>query len=795
GGAKRSLSVLFSPTEEQRLRLRKLGRRLYGCAAAPGSCEASFADALSLTSHIRLAHPVVASQVPSLNGGGTSPGGRTYLQIPDAGPDGADTAGLSPGTPGGHSVKPYRCAMPGCNHRYKNANGLEYHIFQSRKSNDHLADLLAASAADADGAVLGVALDGGGGGGALFEASDSPRSSEALPADMATGSQALLCREADCLLSFASEQALRQHEAMQHMRPIRRAIKPSHRARAIAAAAGIGGSPLDQPRRASGAFWGQTTIGEVLASPAIDEPAAAAARMGSGSRVAAAVAAAAAANGDAAAAALAAVMAYTPAAHKQALTPGVSSQHMFSPTFPDGSSGVFRHTNHHFASFANQAQAPFLSAPALITELGHEPKTASYFSLGVPGLGAPGQQQQQQAMGAYTPMVLGSMARANTIAMAPPALPSESQTQLADTQDSATHRPGDAGKLQQLDMELMQSVLSPFYPPGGADKPTADHDVHMGEPAPRSQRSDSFDMASLATVPTGAGPLQADPNPQTQSPAMLPKPSLHPQMAAALMSQQSAGPAVAAAIAAAGSTMPLAPWPQGLSSLGLLSVPTANTTRHSMHELGPAQHQYQPPRIYTPQPADLAQFHGQRLMHSAQAPGGGAAVGCPVPGCKQSYADVDALRSHIRFDHTHEDALMAGNYSSPNSPMVGSFLSAQQRPAAPLPAAESLAQQQQQQQLQAVASDRAKAPHWVDTNTWSMWIAAANGQGDPTATATATAMGVTPGVAGVPQAFLQHHQQQQQQQQLQAAAHDPVAEDELLRMFEMVSNDNPAGPN
>ncbi|KAJ2799430.1 hypothetical protein H4R21_003551, partial [Coemansia helicoidea] len=93
-----------------------------------------------------------------------------------------------------------------------------------------------------------------------------------------------------------------------------------------------------------------------------------------------------------------------------------------------------------------------------------------------------------------------------------------------------------------------------------------------------------------------------------------------------------------------------------------------------------------------------------------------------------------------------------------------------------------------QQQVLAVAGDRSKAPHWVDQNMWSMWIAAANGQGDPMAVATATAMGVTPGVTGVPQAFIQ------QQTLLSAgaqrvAAHDAVAEDELLRMFEMVSND------
>ncbi|KAJ2399606.1 hypothetical protein GGI23_002553, partial [Coemansia sp. RSA 2559] len=51
---------------------------------------------------------------------------------------------------------------------------------------------------------------------------------------------------------------------------------------------------------------------------------------------------------------------------------------------------------------------------------------------------------------------------------------------------------------------------------------------------------------------------------------------------------------------------------------------------------------------------------------------------------------------------------------------------------------------------------RAKAPHWVDPGLWEMWIAAANGHdsSDITAMAAATAMGITPGVSGVPQTFL-----------------------------------------
>ncbi|KAJ2768137.1 hypothetical protein IWQ57_003662, partial [Coemansia nantahalensis] len=382
----------------------------------------------------------------------------------------------------------------------------------------------------------------------------------------------------------------------------------------------------------------------------------------------------------------------------------------------------------------------------------------------------------QRQMGAFAPIMLGPASQAGTAAVVPPrTLPSEHQPQA------------NADKLQQLGMELVQSVLNPFFPADNVEQPYAHgegglpevgHDVQMGEPAPRIQRSNSIDTSSLATVAAGLGPYSvgpvAAPSPLGHSPPMLPR------MATALMPPQDGGPA------AAGSAMPLSPWPQGLSSLGLMSVPTGNPGQHPMYEPGLGQ-QSQQSRIYTPQPANLAQHHGQRLAHDAQPLGSGAS--CPVPGCKLSYPDVDTLRSHICFDHTREEALLAGNYSSPNSPTMGGFQSTLPATHSPMPAplpAESLGQQQQQ--VLAVAGDRSKAPHWVDQNMWSMWIAAANGQGDPMAVATATAMGVTPGVTGVPQAFIQ------QQTLLSAgaqrvAAHDAVAEDELLRMFEMVSND------
>ncbi|KAJ1718791.1 hypothetical protein LPJ61_006470, partial [Coemansia biformis] len=178
----------------------------------------------------------------------------------------------------------------------------------------------------------------------------------------------------------------------------------------------------------------------------------------------------------------------------------------------------------------------------------------------------------------------------------------------------------------------------------------------------------------------------------------------------------------------------------------------------------------------------MADFCARPLQHDAIA--GAAHVFCsPAPGYDQSFIDAALLKHHLHCDHTREETLLAGNYSSPSSPMVSGFLPTlpSSRPAfgvaasAPLSAATQLPTgaipQQQQQQfhqpLQAApggstvsASDRAKAPHWVDPNLWSMWIAAANGQGNVTAAAAATAMGITPGIAGVPQVFLQHQQQQ-----------------------------------
>ncbi|KAJ1732111.1 hypothetical protein LPJ61_002202, partial [Coemansia biformis] len=549
--------------------------------------------------------------------------------------------------------------MPGCNHSYKNANGLEYHIFYSRKATDHLA-LAAGSGGDAGGAVVDVAMDGGGGvplgsvgasSPAAAHASESGASnpdsgataSMPVPStEAATGSRMLQCSEVDCLASFVLEHELRQHVAAQHMRPIRRATKPSHRAKAVAAAAAAnaaGGSPVEHSPGATGSFWNQMSIGDVLATPTAEVPARNSMSMAESSGVAAA--AMAAANGDATVAAIAAAMRYGTGAHKLAPTPGMSGQQLFSPLLP--SAVALRPTNSHLSSLAGLPHVPFVSAPALISETGGEPKNiTSYFALGLASMDAQGhrqQQQQPQVVETFTPMMLGAAPRSNTMNVAPPALPSEGQARPAGSHEPAIRQATVADNLQ-LEMDLMQSVLSPFFPPGGAHdagardgrgdggrtQPDGEGDVQMGdaptgnESHPRDRRSDSIDMASLATVPVGAGTEQAAgtstvTSALTQSPTMLPRPGLHPQMATALMAQHggeqmpaamaAASAAVAAAASAGGNGLPLSSWPQHLTSLGLLSVPTSVPSRHSMYESGPPQ-TLQQPRIYTPQPTDLA---------------------------------------------------------------------------------------------------------------------------------------------------------------------------------------------
>ncbi|KAJ2627467.1 hypothetical protein GGF44_004719 [Coemansia sp. RSA 1694] len=290
----------------------------------------------------------------------------------------------------------------------------------------------------------------------------------------------------------------------------------------------------------------------------------------------------------------------------------------------------------------------------------------------------------------------------------------------------------------------------------------------------------------------------------------------------------------------------LLPWTHGFSALGLLPFPSDSHNRQAMSDGFPQpQHQH---RFYTPQPTDLAQFQTQQQplqsMHSdMQQPASAAApnsagpryqrqfvstlqlgqlqhlplqhppplyssnsiIPCPALGCRQAFTDANALKHHLSYDHPCDaPTMMSANASNPGSPMEG-FLSTMptnhQAPMfslanAPMSAGAILQPRHQPQGMfhldpalapGTAASDRSKAPHWIDTNTWSTWIAAANGQGDVTAAAAATAMGITPGING-PQAFIPavstplnlptySHTQQQQH----------PATSELLQMFQSVN--------
>ncbi|KAJ2695366.1 hypothetical protein GGH99_000156, partial [Coemansia sp. RSA 1285] len=303
--AKRTSSVLFSPTEEQRQRLYKLGRKLYGCAATPNTCSASFADPLSLNTHIKLAHPSIAGLIPSLSmsagaaslaaaaAAGQSLG--TMSSSPDTSNDdlmeilggqhsnrlsAAAAAAESSGSKGGvPQLKPYRCAMSGCNHAYKNVNGLEYHIFHSRKSNNHLLPDPGQPTNDTSVSSFSVPLDGiGGASGAekttplnvLLEGRFADTKTDMLPQIQ---NHPLQCSEVGCLATFDSEHELKKHVLGQHPRPIRRAVKPSNKVRGGGGAAAVSSSSLamtpiesysSQPTASTPVFWGATTISEML---------------------------------------------------------------------------------------------------------------------------------------------------------------------------------------------------------------------------------------------------------------------------------------------------------------------------------------------------------------------------------------------------------------------------------------------------------------------------------------------------------------------------------------------------
>ncbi|KAJ1868296.1 hypothetical protein LPJ78_000234 [Coemansia sp. RSA 989] len=883
GGVKRTSSVMYSPTDEQRQRLQKLKLKLYGCAAASDTCEAVFADALSLNSHLKMVHPNIAAQIPSLNIQGT-----IQTAMPMAG-DFLSTSGMDTnesmalasavGGFGKEVVKPYRCAMPGCGNTYKNVNGLEYHIFQSRKAKSHLmpetapasnttgckTETMAAPAATSRTSA-DVARD------STSPSFDFQRKDIEGQGDSMAGSQAvppdpqilLQCTEVDCLAKFCSEHELRQHIMINHPRPIRRATKPSHKAKSRQSVA-YGGSntPLES---GSNVFWGtasSSSIGDMLGVTSGVDAA------GSASSMTMPVihesSTPAKTNAEAAtAAAIAAAMGYRP--DRSVGSSMARATPLFSPLQQPAASG--HHQLHHsqmaMNNMANQQargfvpgpSAPFMSAPALISETGGEPNVNSYFMLD-PNRHQQ-QQQQQQNINAFAPFLLNSFSAANShgrggsamAVPAPPAFPTMGSAQRAignsgnlaphgatpprlghsesvsaipmGQQSGAMHHETAEGSLDNFrrELELMQTVLSPFYPPGGGPNESqdmADGDVQMGQQQPRSHRSDSVDLASLATVPitTAATSQQTTSAELVESPVLAPaslvKSGAYSQMASAMMSRLGREKAAAAAVAAATASAAnshaqpgpqnLAPsqWSQqDLSALGLLSAGNSASNRNSFHEAMAGNQQ----RMYTPQPADLAQFqqspatsqmsHGQMLSVYDQHPPATSLVPCPVYGCTQSFSDANTLKHHLHFDHPREEA---GHYSIPGSPMVEGVLSTlpavsnQQQPGLASGVNNSILHSSAS--VSAGSGDRAKAPHWVDPNAWSTWIAAANGHGNITAAAAATAMGITPGISGVPQSFISASQQQQMPSTSMFGSQDMASENELLRMFESITKDTP----
>ncbi|KAJ2827682.1 hypothetical protein GGI24_002587 [Coemansia furcata] len=825
GGAKRSASMLFSPTEEQRLRLKHLGLKLYGCAAAPEQCNVAFADSTSLNSHLKLRHPQVASLIPSLNNG-TSGG---YVGVPPQGAelaahnsDGSDTAANALGK----GLKPYRCAMADCNHAYKNVSGLEYHIFQSRKSNNHLLRDSPSRGDGPDGAADVVMADrsgvldsmGDGMGGALALTSPSQAGGSGIG-----GSPALQCVEVDCLARFGSEYGLRQHVAAQHPRPIRRAVKPSNRVKP-------GRGTPTEPMAAS--FWNTPTINDVLS--AVD--AAAQPGMGLASMPTIPESGISTPVTQAMDAAVAMAMGYD--AQSLAMTPNAGR------AVPQAAHRRLMLQGLPTQPFLQATTAPFLSAPALINASGGEPNIGSYFALGLNNNSGGGGDAHAMTplFGVSTNESMGAAA-ASMMLEAMSQAGADTQLNLNPThQDSTAHEGnGDAMAANylpdmSLNMQLMQSMMAatadPFYIPRddpqhpSAPDPDAIDDASGSRPYyARSQRSDSFDLSSVATVPSsGSSSSTIQPASMADAEPMVTlsagsKSGSHSQIATALMSkrnrQQQQQQIQQQASAPTGQQPSgLLPWTHGFSALGLLPFP-GDQNRQAMSDGFPQPHH----RLYTPQPTDLAQFQLQNQQQNVQqdiqpiAPNSAgpryqrqfvstlqlsqlqnhppplytsnSIIQCPVFACRQAFSDANALKHHLSYDHPRDTApLLSANASNPGSPMEG-FLSTMptnhQAPVfsmAPLSAG-AILQPPRQQSVYVDPGDRTKAPHWIDTNMWSSWIAAANGHGDVTAAAAATAMGITPGISG-PQSFVP------------AAASTPQpaysqATSELLQMFQSVN--------
>ncbi|KAJ2158702.1 hypothetical protein GGF46_003571 [Coemansia sp. RSA 552] len=772
-GVKRSNSGMYSPPEEQRQRLRQLGLKLYGCAASPTTCEASFADSLSLSSHLKRAHPSVAVQIPSLNvRSGSQP--------------------LDGSSQDMTRLRPYKCVRPGCGHTYRNVSGLEYHIFQSVKAKDHL-----------------VPLDTTGSNNEASDSSPFPDSPQVDGSNIA-GSQEvelaetpLQCSEVDCLAVFASVVELRNHVIAHHPRPIRRATKPSYRSKTASARNSLLGGSGSTPLDSSGVMWApsttEATSAGVSAMPMIPENEVSMA----GSSIS-----------------MEAMMAAISYQHQQqqqqrpggmSLTPGVAPP-LFSPAQQQPPSLHHHHSRLGISAMPNPVpsylqapSAPFMSAPALTSATGGEPPNPnSYFALGASDLASQAhtpqqqqqlqqqqqqqqlqlQQQQQQHMrsvyqnpDSFTPMILGTVPSGHSSSIAPPALPSGAAR-------TSSPLPMDRADSIQLGMDLMQSVLSPFY-----TGPDNDGDVRMGEQQQqqRDQRSDSVDLSSLATVPT-SGQQRLSGSDLVESPLIAPsalsKTGTHSQMATALLYRRGRENAAAAASGSGGQqgNPALSPWAQDLSALGLL--PTDGTPVQ-----GSSQELTSQKRPYTPHQADLAQFQlphlGAAEPGAAVAQGGQklttSVIGCPAHGCMQTFSDANSLKNHLHFDHPRDEtvATAAGHYSNPGSPMVSGFLSTLPNTSAGSQSMLGMSSADHSSSQAAMnSSDRAK-PHWIDPSQLSMWIEAANGQGgNVAAAAIATAMGITPGVAG-PQSFIPPPQ----------SAGQLASESELLQMLEAVGKD------
>ncbi|KAI7827733.1 hypothetical protein BX661DRAFT_182318 [Kickxella alabastrina] len=320
-------------------------------------------------------------------------------------------------------------------------------------------------------------------------------------------------------------------------------------------------------------------------------------------------------------------------------------------------------------------------------------------------------------------------------------------------------------------------------------------------------------------------------------------------------------------------------WSQELTALGGMLPPHTISHDGGTHGLNQGYGNLQ--RLYTPQPTDLAQFqlfqsHSphilsaptssvnlngngngnnnnddgspryqrqffslQQQQQQQQRRGNNSIMQCPIRTCSQGFSDANAMKHHLNFDHTREEAVLAsgnrggsgggGISSSPGSPMEPGFLStlaANNSAAAATAAAvfnqlphstnsssngnsSAIPQPFQHPMIHigsdtssagagasSAVNDRQKAPHWVDPNLWSMWIAAANGQTDSiTAAAAATAMGVTPGVVGPSGFFTQMPSSASSNATSQMGAaqttgfshYQHPTDNELLRMFDSVT--------